>query len=396
MRILFIHEVNYLSKPIFEMHEIPEGLAQRGHEVIFVDFPEGEAWPRSGRVRSGTRVSGRVLPEQRIKLLRFLNGPGGMVGRILTALTFRQWFRRVLSKYSPDVVVTYSVPTSGWQAVQECSRAGIPIVYRALDVSHLIRRSSFRPLIRRKEHEIIRHADWVSANNPELAKYCRAIRGCRQSVSVEKPPLDIDHFQARKEKHLDTRRSMGIPQTATVYLYMGSFFYFSGLEDVLESFAKHSQRHEYLVLIGGGETESALRELASKLQVRNRIIFAGMIPYVSLPEHLRIADVALNPMQVSLVSNAAIPNKILQYLSCELPVVTTRLLGLTSSGLESELLFEVATPKDVFLKAKHVASKSETKMPTLSKNTASLEEYRREIALSKFEKLLYKVRGGPR
>ena len=40
MRVLFVHEVSFLDKPIFEMHEFPEYLASRGHEVHFVDFLE--------------------------------------------------------------------------------------------------------------------------------------------------------------------------------------------------------------------------------------------------------------------------------------------------------------------------------------------------------------------
>ena len=38
--LLFIHEVDYLQKPIFEMHEFPEGLAERGWSVHFIDFVE--------------------------------------------------------------------------------------------------------------------------------------------------------------------------------------------------------------------------------------------------------------------------------------------------------------------------------------------------------------------
>ncbi|MEY4990621.1 MAG: glycosyltransferase, partial [Actinomycetota bacterium] len=40
------------------------------------------------------------------------------------------------------------------------------------------------------------------------------------------------------------------------------------------------------------------------------------------------ADVAVNPMQASLVSNAAFPNKVIQYLATGLAVATTRLKGL--------------------------------------------------------------------
>ena len=41
MRLLFIHEVNYRDKVVFEMHDFPELLALAGHDVTFIDFGEG-------------------------------------------------------------------------------------------------------------------------------------------------------------------------------------------------------------------------------------------------------------------------------------------------------------------------------------------------------------------
>ena len=41
MKLLFIHEVSYRKKVIFEMHEIPELLAVRGHDITFLEFDEG-------------------------------------------------------------------------------------------------------------------------------------------------------------------------------------------------------------------------------------------------------------------------------------------------------------------------------------------------------------------
>lgn len=375
------------------MHEIPEGLAAMGHEILFVDFPEGEAWLSGQPTVLDSKVSGRVVQDQEFTLLRQGKSMGNLFGRLITALTFGIWFRRVLAKRRPDVVVTYAVPTSGWQAVHECSRAGIPIVYRALDVSHLIRKSVFRTIVRRKEHQVIRSADWVSANNPELARYCSQIRGSDQTVSFDRPPLDLDHFSAVEVNVFELRRRLGVPTDATVYLYMGSFFYFSGLEEVIESFSRERLANDFLVLIGGGEREEALRDLVKKLQVSDRVIFTGVIHYDLLPQYLRIADVALNPMQASLVSHTAIPNKIFQYLSCNIPVVSTRLRGLSSSGLDSELLFCVPSSSEVFQEAQRIAREHKAMPGEFPNNALSLAPYKREIALANFEKLLSRVVG---
>ena len=41
MKILVLHEIDYLEKVIYEIHEFPELLARAGHEVTFFHFQEG-------------------------------------------------------------------------------------------------------------------------------------------------------------------------------------------------------------------------------------------------------------------------------------------------------------------------------------------------------------------
>ena len=40
MKIAIIHEVSYLSKPVYEYQDFAERLASLGHEVTVFDFDE--------------------------------------------------------------------------------------------------------------------------------------------------------------------------------------------------------------------------------------------------------------------------------------------------------------------------------------------------------------------
>ena len=146
MRILFLHEVGYLEKPIFEMHEFPEHLAARGHEVAFADYPETPTHQTASRF--GVVVEGRVLSGVSLRLYSQKAVFPGIVGRLLAVFLFPFFFHRVLSHFKPDIVVSFAVPTSGWQAAIICRVQRIPLVFRALDVSHRIRRSMFASLIK--------------------------------------------------------------------------------------------------------------------------------------------------------------------------------------------------------------------------------------------------------
>ena len=347
MKILFLHEVGYLEKPIFEMHEFPEYLAKKGHLVAFADYPETRI--RDSNQTFGSYVEGRVLSDVKLKLYSQRSMAPGILGRLLAALFFPIFLQRVLRDFKPDLVVSFAVPTSGWQTALFCRVTGLQFVFRALDVSHKIRRSFFAPIVRIAEKIVYSRAAWVSCNNPAMAEYCISLGAKRESTSVEYPPLDLSHFLTIETKR-DIRRELGIWPESRVILYMGSFFYFSGLAEVLRGLALLKDKPQ-LVLVGGGEQEAELRRIAKGLQLEEFVTFTGFVEFEELPAYLSIADVAINPMAPSLVSHKALPNKVLQYMASGLPVVTTHLDGLSSVFSEAEGIHTVSDSEMVLTAA---------------------------------------------
>jgi glycosyltransferase involved in cell wall biosynthesis len=227
-----------------------------------------------------------------------------------------------------DLIVLYAVPTTGWQTVAIAKRAGVPVVFRALDVSHKIRASPLAPLIRLAEKYIYRNATLISANNPAMADYCVGLSGRAKPAMVNLPPIDLSHFETEPQSNL--RASLGLTPTDKVLLYMGSFFPFSGLDTVIRGFADVMNAYPdlRLVLVGGGDQDAELRELTERLNLGGHVIFTGVVPYAKLPEYLKIADVAINPFAPQLLTNVAFPHKVLQYMAASVPTVSTSLTGL--------------------------------------------------------------------
>jgi glycosyltransferase involved in cell wall biosynthesis len=128
---------------------------------------------------------------------------------------------------------------------------------------------------------------------------------------------------------------------------MGSFFYFSGLPEVIKRFAELVPQGSStkLLLIGGGEQESELRNIVTDLSISDRVIFTGFVSYDDLPNYLALSTVAINPLEISQVASIAFPNKVLQYLASGIPVVSTRLEGLFSAidGIEGLTWAETPT-----------------------------------------------------
>ncbi|MEK9704224.1 MAG: glycosyltransferase family 4 protein [Deltaproteobacteria bacterium] len=385
MKILFVHEVGYLEKPIFEMHEFPEHLAARGHEVSFVDLPESPSKPRTWKVH--TENKSRLSNSIDIGLLHQNTWLRGIVGRLAAVVLFPAMFRRALANVRPDVVVSYSVPTSGWQALRISKRRGIPYVFRALDVSHKIRQTPFTYLILAAERHIYRHSDWVSCNNAAMRDYCIQNGASAERSSVNLPPLDLSHFSESKADPKSLRKKFGLPNSRPILLYMGSFFYFSGLKEVITSVAELEAK-PLLVLIGGGEQDQELRDLVKELNLEDHVMFLGYVPYDELPEYLQIGDVAINPMKPSLVSNAALPNKVIQYMAAGMPVVCTKLDGVKSLFSNEQGLKFVEGPEELVGASLSFATENDLgKLGELNRLAVS-SRFGLEISISDFEGLL--------
>ena len=331
MRLLFIHEVSYRKKVIFEMHELPELLSLRGHQVSFMEFDEDRRFWSKEKAPRFEDISGRVHAEASVKLYRpFQLGIPG-VDRLLALFTAIPLLHKILKNGAFDAVVLYAVPTFGLQALWFARRIGVPVFFRALDASHKIRSSIFSPVIKLVEKILYKNVDLISANNSAMASYCTTLGKRTKQTMVHFPPLDLVHFQ-KFPRDPFLRQSLGFTEQDRVLVYMGSFFYFSGLLDALREFEKISKQDSgvRLLLIGGGEQDQALRKLSSELGLENRVVFTGFIKYEDLPRYLKVADIALNTLEPNLVASVAFPNKVLQYLAAGLPVVSTRLNGLYS------------------------------------------------------------------
>ena len=345
MKILFIHEVNYRSKVIFEMHEFPEMLALAGHEVHFLEFPEGVGI-RSASIRTrSTFISGRAYPKARINLITPPNIGGGFIDRLLAPITVLPQLRKLISKGGFDVVVLYAVPTSGWQTVRIAKKAGVPVVFRALDVSHLIRKGLTSQLVKLAERYVYRRATIISANNLFLGNYVSNLGKRLDSPVVNFPPLDLEHF-AHKNR-LQMRTNLSIDQDSFVATYMGSLFPFSGLLQVISDFSQLAKSDDRLLIIGGGGIENELRKKVKELDLENKVIFTGVISYAELPDYLSVSDVLINPFEPTLVTNLALPHKVLQYLATGIPTVSTKLLGLFESIGDSAGIYWVDSPNKI-------------------------------------------------
>jgi GT2 family glycosyltransferase len=183
---------------------------------------------------------------------------------------------------------------------------------------------------------------------------------------------------------------MGIDQECFVISYMGSLFTFSGLLQVVSDFAKLSEPSDRLVIIGSGDIENELKRKVKELDLESKVIFTGIISYAELPQYLSVSDVLINPFESTLVTNLALPHKVLQYLATGITTVSTELSGLFHSLSDETGIHWVNSPESIVqacmnLKQESLAKK--TISSTLGKDFVN-KHFSQEVSLAEIEATL--------
>ena len=345
MKILFVHEVSWFNKVVYEMHDFPELLSLKGHEVHFLDFDEGMPRARwkpvttiESRAHNGSRVSVTTPP-------RFLPG---ILGRLLATLIQPIVFIQLIKRIKPDIVVTYSIPTSGWQITNICDRKSIPIVARVIDIPHVLRETHFKPIVKWSEKYVFRKASFVSTHNEVLRQYCINLGATPDKSSVIYPGIDMTRFFPSPPSR-DLQAILNIQPSDKVLIFMGTIFRFSGLVELLTELfptLQNDSTTKFLIL-GDGEDFNRLHQLVLTLGLQSQVIMPGRIEYDSLADYLRIGHVALLPFKQEIITHCALPGKVLQYLACGLPTVATPLHGLQSMIQPGNGILYANNPKEM-------------------------------------------------
>lgn len=357
MKILFVHEVSWFKKVVYEMHDFPELLSLKGHEVHFLDYDEGT--PRT-RWRTITTLETRAHAGSCVAVTTPPRLLPGILGRLLATLVQPVVFLRLVTQVRPDIVVIYSVPTSGWQIAIACRAKRIPIIARVIDVPHALRETRYRRLVRMSERLVFSCVDFISTHNEALLKYCIDRGGLRENSSILYPGVDRSKFFPKAAK-TNLQMSLGIQPADQVLIFMGTIFRFSGLFELLSELSPVLLANPSLkfLVVGDGEDLYRLRERVQTLQLEKQVILAGRIEYEDLPDYLRLGHVALLPFKQTVVTNGALPNKVLQYLACGIPTVATPLEGLTSMISEGDGVVYASNLSDFVRKAIQLANDSE-------------------------------------
>jgi len=334
MNILFIHEVDWTSKVVFDIHSLSELLSLRGHKVFAIDYPD--TWTRDSNLDIGTlktRVTPdicRAVPGASVCLHRpgYLKIPG--LSRLSAGITHYYAIRRTLIEENIDVVVLYSVPTNGLQTLRLCRKLNIPLVFRSIDIlNQLVPYPFLRPATRFLERKVYSSSDMILTLTPGLSGYVIKNGAQQSKIKLLTMPVDTEIFHPGINT-AELRRKWRFTEQDQIIMFMGTLFDFSGLDAFIPELPGIIEQvpHAKLLIVGDGPQRPKLEKIITDLGLQNHITITGFQPYQTMPQYINMAAVCINTFLITGATRDIFPGKTVQFLACGKVFIATALPGM--------------------------------------------------------------------
>lgn len=263
----------------------------------------------------------------------------------------------------------YGVATNGIQTIQAAKEFDIPVVFRALDVAHgLVKIPIIRYLTKMCEKYVINNCKFILTTTPELGRYVMNMGAKKENVETFHLGINLTLFRPLK-KDDDLLRKFDMEKNDKIIVFMGTLYDFSGLDNIISNFnfLKNIVGNIKLLIVGGGPDLIHLRNLIKSKKLENEIKITGFIPQEDIPKHIALADICINPFHINIVTDSILPTKILEYLSCSKPVISTPLKGTVELLPNENFGITYSTPEN-FIKNMVNLLLNEKKMKELGEN----------------------------
>lgn len=128
---------------------------------------------------------------------------------------------------------------------------------------------------------------------------------------------------ARKDEEAKGRRGEGvISHSQKIILYQGAVNIGRGIEQVIEAMPYLDGFVFYVV--GDGDILQVLKERVNRMQLNDKVVFTGQIPFDMLPAYTACADIGVNLLEnKGLNYYYSLPNRIFDYIRMHIPVLTS-------------------------------------------------------------------------
>lgn len=122
------------------------------------------------------------------------------------------------------------------------------------------------------------------------------------------------------------RQALKIPLQPFVIILQGAGINIHrGAEEALE--AMQYIPNAILLIVGSGDVIEQLKQMRKQLQLQDKVIITGKVPYQELKQYTMAADLGISlDRDTNLNYRYSLPNKLFDYIHANVPVLSTRLV----------------------------------------------------------------------
>lgn len=319
MRVLVIPTTDWTKHPVpNRMNFIFDRLAAK-HDVYVIHFELERFANNRERHTNCDLVKVRKSNVKDLSAYYALNSP-----------SHARTIKRTLREEAIDVIVCANILPS---FTATFVNGGIPIVFDYLDhfeesVAIYYPRSVVGAIGRLTTRFLLSHvlssATTVTTVTREFKEYLGS-RGCGK---VEVIPNGVDTEVVRPVSGHEIRRRYDL--NGLVLGYVGSLEYWIDLESILQSVPDLLELGlDVQVLIVGPTLVTdyimKLRDIAAQLGIEKRVVMTGPVPYGEISSYISAMDICLNPRKPLLMNTLTMGSKVLNYVACGKPVLSTNM-----------------------------------------------------------------------
>ncbi|MDP3168469.1 MAG: glycosyltransferase, exosortase A system-associated [Hydrogenophaga sp.] len=242
--------------------------------------------------------------------------------QLMSALASR--LQTVVDQVRPDIIHAHSPVLNALPALKVGRRNGIPVVYeiRAFWEDAAVDHGSTREgslryrATRALETRAIRQAGHVFTICEGLRSDIVARGVPSAKVTVIPNAVDVQGFQLAQAPEPALQARWGL-QGRTVVGFIGSFYAYEGLDLLVSALPLllKSRPDIFLLLVGGGPQETALKAQVQALGLGDHVAFTGRVPHAEVNRYYDLIDVLAYPRHSMRLTELVTPLKPLEAMA---------------------------------------------------------------------------------
>ncbi len=250
--------------------------------------------------------------------------------------------RTLAEQWRPDIIHAHSPALCGAAAQHSARALGVPFVYeiRAFweDAAVGNRTGSENSikyrLTRALETRVARQADAVFTICDGLRQDLAGRGIPAEKITLMRNGVDLSLFGQPGLRDDALAAELGIAPGAPVIGYIGSFYAYEGVDDLIAAMPILRQTHPdaRLVLVGAGPMADSWRAAAAALPEPDAVIFTGRVPHTQVERYYSLIDVLTYPRKAQRLTDLVTPLKPLEAMAQQ------RLVAASSVGGHRELI----------------------------------------------------------